>query len=179
MNVLRTWLMTAMAIAIAPAPGWAQETAPKAEAKAPTRAKVTTPDGPFLVKPYLQLGHSQAIGKLVLVWHAADAEAEWAVEYKPGPGTRWQAAETPSAVRVAVGGIEPHRVYHASMTGLEPGTRFAYRVSRGGKAVFEAEARTRRWPASPNISSSSATAAPAPRSRTRSPIGRSYPSPIT
>ena len=43
--------------------------------------------------------------------------------------------------RVAVAGIDPHRVYHTPMTGLEPGTKFSYRVSLGGKVVFQAEAR--------------------------------------
>jgi hypothetical protein len=105
------------------------------------RPKVPVPDGPFLVKPYLQLGHTQATGKLVLMWHATDSDADWSVEYRPGPGTRWQAAKAPAARRVAVAGIEPHRVYHTPLAGLEPGVMFAYRVSRGGKVVFEAGAR--------------------------------------
>ena len=122
MYASRTWLAVSMISAVWP-------------------ALVGATDGPFLVKPYLQLGHAPAAGKLVLMWHAADADADWAVEYRPGPGTRWQAAKAPAARRVAVGGIEPHRVYHAPLTGLEAGVMFAYRVSRGGKVVFEAEAR--------------------------------------
>jgi hypothetical protein len=103
--------------------------------------KAPAPDGPFLAKPYMQLGHTQSIGKLVLMWHAADSDADWSVEYRPGPGTRWQTAKALAARRVGVAGIEPHRVYHTSLTGLEPGVMFAYRVSRGGKVMFEAEAR--------------------------------------
>ena len=113
----------------------------KASRAATAKAKVPAPEGPFLVKPYLQLGHTQAPGKLVLMWHAADADADWTVEYRPGPGTRGRPPRPLGASRVAVAGIEPHRVYHAPLTGLEPGEMFAYRVSRGGKVVFEAEAR--------------------------------------
>jgi hypothetical protein len=107
--------------------------APKDEAKAP--------EGPFLVKPYLQLGHTQAPGKLVLMWHTADADANWAVDYRPGTGRRWQTAKAPSARRVAVAGVEPHRVYHLAMTGLEPGEQFSYRLSKEGVVVFASEAR--------------------------------------
>jgi hypothetical protein len=110
---------------------------PKAKAKLKRKA----PEGPFLVKPYLQLGHTQAPGKLVLLWHAPDADAVWAVEYRAAAGRPWQAAKTPSASRVAVAGVEPHRVYHLALTGLQPGAAFSYRVSKGGVVVVESEAR--------------------------------------
>jgi acid phosphatase type 7 len=110
---------------------------PKAKAKPKRKAPV----GPFLVEPYLQLGHTQAPGKLVLHWHAPDADAAWAAEYTKGPGQPWQAAKTPSAIRVAVAGIEPHQVYHVALTGLQAGEAFRYRVSKEGGVVFEAEAR--------------------------------------
>ena len=106
-------------------------------------------EGPFLAKPYLQLGHTQAPGKLVLMWHAADADANWAVEYQPGTATRWQAATAPSAGRIAVAGVEPHRVYHVALTGLQPGEMFGYRVSMGGQVVFTAEARAPKLPDQP------------------------------
>lgn len=95
----------------------------------------------FLVKPYLQLGHAQAAGKLVLAWHSPDAESNWTVEYRPGYGRRWESAKAPTVNRVVVGGIEPHRVYHVALLGLEPGATFAYRVSKGSEVVFESEAR--------------------------------------
>lgn len=108
---------------------------------ATSKTATHAPDGPFLVRPYLQLGYTPAVGKLVLMWHAADADANWSIAYRPGPGPRWQSAETPVARRVAVVGIEPHRVYRVSLTGLEAGGMFAYRVSRNDKMVFESEAR--------------------------------------
>ena len=148
MNAWRTWIAASLISVVWPAVVQQQDTAAqeaqtqeKAARATTSKAKVPAPEAPFLVKPYLQLGHTQATGKLVLMWHAADTDAEWAVEYRPGPGTRWQAAKAPAARRVAVAGIEPHRVYHTPLTGLEPGVMFAYRVSRGGEVVFEAEAR--------------------------------------
>ena len=61
----------------------AQDAPPKADAncargastktptsKAKAKPKKKAPQGPFLVQPYLQLGHTQAPGKLVLLWHA-------------------------------------------------------------------------------------------------------------
>ena len=57
----------------------------------------------------------------------------------------WQAvAKAPSASRIAVPSIEPHRVYHVGLTGLEPGKKFGYRISQGSKVVFEAEGRAPR-----------------------------------
>ncbi len=97
--------------------------------------------GPFLVKPYLQLGHVQAQRQIVLVWHTIDSDSPWAVDYRPGAGRRWQTAQSPSFTRVAVPGTEPHRVYHVALADLEPGQIFAYRVSSEGKVVFESEAR--------------------------------------
>ena len=112
--------------------------------KAKTKPKRKAPDGPFLVKPYLQLGHTPAPGKLVLDWHAPDADAAWTAEYTAGTGRPWRAANDVSCNRVAVAGIEPHRVYHVAFTGLQAGEVFTYRVSKGGVVVFESEARARR-----------------------------------
>ncbi len=93
---------------------------PKAKAKPKRKA----PTGPFLVQPYLQLGHTHAPGKLVLLWHSPDVDAAWTVEYRAGAGRPWQAAKAPSANRVAVAGIEPHRIYHVALTGLQAGEAF-------------------------------------------------------
>jgi len=123
----------------------AEDAAPKADVKSSQGASIKAPvpkapEGPFLVKPYLQLGHKQVAAKLVLLWHTLDTDAAWTVEYRPGAGTRWQAAKTPGIRRVAVAGVEPHRIYHLPLERLEPGSTFAYRVSQGGKVVFESEA---------------------------------------
>ena len=46
-----------------------------------------------------------------------------------------------SSRRVAVSGVEPHRVYRAGLTNLAPGGTFQYRVLKGGQVVFSATAR--------------------------------------
>src|SRR5262249_1182109 len=53
-------------------------------------------------------------------------------------------SKAPTSMRVAVPTVEPHRVYHLSLTGLEPGKKFGYRISRDRKVVFEAEGRAPR-----------------------------------
>ena len=106
------------------------------------RPSSTGTDRPFLVKPYLQIGPTPGPGILRLLWHAPDADADWTVEHRAvGADGPWTKAEAPSSRRVAVAGVEPHRVYRASLNGLEPGGAVSYRVSRGSEVVFSAEAR--------------------------------------
>lgn len=148
MNARRTWiaitlfalLETATASGQSPAPGQRDQAARPGAPEVQSHRS----EGPFLAPPYLQLGHTPTVGSLVVLWHAADTQADWTVAYRPGPGTRWQSAGVSVAARVAVGGVEPHRVYAATLGGLEPGVKFAYRVSRSGKPVFQAEARAPR-----------------------------------
>ncbi len=131
-SLTATWLIFASMAAFASA----QDVAPK-----PPENGAHETETPFLVKPYLQLGHAPAPGKLVLVWHAADVDAAWAVEYQPGTGTRWQAADSPIARRVVVAGIEPHRVFHVALTGLQPGELFGYRIRVANHVIISADAR--------------------------------------
>jgi hypothetical protein len=105
------------------------------------KADTALSEAPFVTKPYLQLGHKARQGKLELLWHTIDADAKWAVEYRPGIGRRWQQVHAESFQRVSVGGVEPHRVYRQSLTGLEPGQILCYRVIKAGCVVFESEAR--------------------------------------
>ena len=114
----------------------AQQAAPK-ETNPPLRASVS----PFLTKPYLQMGYMPTAGSMDLLWHAADADADWAVDYQRGTATRWQPASAPSARRVLVAGTATHRVYQVTLRGLQPGETFGYRVRLGASTVFAAEAR--------------------------------------
>jgi hypothetical protein len=104
-------------------------------------AAAKAPEGPFLVKPYLQLGHVPARGALQLLWHAADADASWSVEYQSAPGRPWRTCESLTSRRIAVENVEPHRVYRAALTDLEPGGVFRYVVSKGGQPVFSSDGR--------------------------------------
>ena len=99
--------------------------------------------GAFLVKPYLQLGEA-APGSLTLLWHADDADAGWAVEYRNADDQSWRRAAAPSHHRIAVGGVAPHRRYRAVLTGLPAGRTFSYRVYKGDQTVFEAEGQARK-----------------------------------
>jgi acid phosphatase type 7 len=108
----------------------------------PAASPEQSAESPLLVKPYLQLGHKAEPGKLDLLWHTPDSDETWSVDYRPGIGRRWQPARPASFRRIAVVGVEPHRVYHVALTDLEPGQTFSYRLSQGSKALFQAEART-------------------------------------
>ncbi|QEH32387.1 Calcineurin-like phosphoesterase [Aquisphaera giovannonii] len=96
--------------------------------------------GPFVVKPYLQFGEAPRAGELAVVWHADDVDAGWAVDVRPDGESSWRPMEPPKFRRVAVAGVEPHRVYRATLRAGAPGGRFAYRVRDGKGADFEAEA---------------------------------------
>jgi predicted phosphohydrolase len=100
---------------------------------------------PFLVKPYLQLGSAApALDSLSLLWHGPDQDGAWTVVL-PGSGK----VIRPTWVRVAVAGVEPHRVYTALLRPLVPGAAFSYRVLLDGKQVFQSEARARKGPGQP------------------------------
>jgi Calcineurin-like phosphoesterase len=109
--------------------------------------KVATPEGTFLVKPYLQLGDAAAPAaaeRLDVLWHSKDADAAWTIETRPATGGAWTKAVAPAYRRIAVPSIAPHRVYRATVRGLAPGAEFDYQVTRNGKPVFAARARARK-----------------------------------
>ena len=63
------------------------------------------------------------------------------VEYRPGTGRRWQTRPDAGFGRVAVAGIEPHRVYHVALTGLGAGPDLRLPGEQRWQVVFESEAR--------------------------------------
>ncbi len=104
-------------------------------------------DGPFVEKPYLQLGNSpklESSESLELMWHTTSDPAKWSVEVKTSKDSTWRAMDKPAAQAVNAPGIEPHLVYRAHLTGLIPGEEFRYRVSKNGDEVFSASARARK-----------------------------------
>jgi predicted phosphodiesterase len=98
-------------------------------------------DNLFIAKPYLQIGREPSAESLGLMWHVDDVNANWSVEHHNGSTGEWKKAEPPAYTRVAVKGVEPHRVYHAKLTGLTPGGVFTYRLLKDGKVVFTAEGK--------------------------------------
>jgi acid phosphatase type 7 len=128
----------------------AHSNAPAADdAAAPARKASKAHDGGFITDPYLQIGRSPAPGTLQLLWHAPDSDADWSVEYRDSADRPWTRAAGPEARRIAVAGIEPHRVYRAPLTGLASGGTFTYRVSKGGEVVFSSEAHAPKSAAQP------------------------------
>lgn len=99
--------------------------------------------GPFLEKPYVQLG-TGVTGKpdhLSILWHAADRNQEWKLEFrKTGDASSWHPAKLSFHV-VGVPTVKKHRIYEALLSGLEPGEEIHYRVALEGKFVFEAKTR--------------------------------------
>jgi len=101
--------------------------------------------GPFVEKPYLQLGSAApALDSLSLLWHGPDRDAAWSVQVRGDGRSNWGPPIQPSFARVAVAGVEPHRVYTAVLRPLVPGAVFSYRVNLDGKPVFWGEGRARK-----------------------------------
>jgi len=118
--------------------------------------EAATPDkkGVFLVEPYLQLGDAPALAtseSVHVLWQADDQEAGegWSVEYRNGDEPSWRRADKPETRRIAVGGIAPHRVFQASLSGLKRGEKVEYRVRRWNDVVFTAKAQARKGPDQP------------------------------
>jgi acid phosphatase type 7 len=93
----------------------------------------------FLAEPYVQLGERPSPDRLSIVWHAADADADWWVEHQKSG--QWMAAARVTNRRIRVRGTAAFRVYEAELDQLVPGAEFDYRVTRGGKVAFAARAK--------------------------------------
>jgi 3',5'-cyclic AMP phosphodiesterase CpdA len=98
----------------------------------------------FIASPYLQIGREPSATSLSLLWHAADVNANWSVEYSATVKGDWKKTEAPTFKHIAVAGIAPHRVYGATFTGLTSGSTFFYHVLLNNKVVFSAEGHAPR-----------------------------------
>jgi acid phosphatase type 7 len=109
-------------------------------------AQVNDQQSDFLVKPYLQIGKTPSPQSLQVLWHAAVSNDVWLAEYKNSGANEWMKAVNQTSSKIAVAGIDPFTVYSVSFTGLMPGSKFMYRVSKNGKVVFNAEAKSLKSP---------------------------------
>ena len=97
------------------------------------------PKSSFITMPYVQIGNNPSPQTLQILWHTDDINADWLVEYKTDK--EWMKSTTQTYTRVAVKGVEAHRVYHAGLQNLIPGKRFSYRLLKDGNVVFTSEAQ--------------------------------------
>jgi 3',5'-cyclic AMP phosphodiesterase CpdA len=102
---------------------------------------------PFIVEPYLQMGDAPKLSSsdsMAILWHTADIDQPWDVQVKKPLDKKWSGPVAAVFTRVAVRGIEPHRVFRAQVKDLKRGEEFDYRLLRKGEPVFEARARARK-----------------------------------
>jgi len=102
--------------------------------------------GPFVVTPYVQLGdmpRQSEHEQLVVMWHAADHDAAWTVEFRSSESEAWKPTKPVKSTRIAWDGIPAHRVYEAVLHPLQAGSEVEYRVKLGDQIVHSTTARTR------------------------------------
>ena len=113
---------------------------------APTDQAITTPDDPFIVKPYLQLGDLPRLSPtepVRVLWQAAnDVDAKWVVELRQRESEPWRSAIA-SGGRLITMADGSYRLFSVPLTRLEPGREFEYRVTRNAQVVFTATGKTR------------------------------------
>lgn len=100
----------------------------------------TTDSASFVVKPYLQIGRSPGPTNLTLMWHTADENVNWDVEWRMPKSQTWVRAEPPKRTKVAVTGITPRLILNSNLVNLESGKRFEYRLLKNGQPVFQSDA---------------------------------------
>lgn len=103
-------------------------------------------NGPFLVRPYVQLGDSPRAApeeSLTVMWHATPNLGAWSVEFRSAGSTAWTPAGPCAGARIAVDGIPEHEVLSSLLKPLKPGKPAEYRVLLNGVAAFAAKASTR------------------------------------
>jgi hypothetical protein len=100
----------------------------------------TTDSASFVVKPYLQIGRNPGPTNLTLMWHTADENVNWDVEWRMPKSQTWVRAEPPKRTKVAVTGITPRLILNSNLVNLESGKRFEYRLLKNGQPVFQSDA---------------------------------------
>lgn len=98
-------------------------------------------EGAFVVKPYLQFGSNPAPDRMDLLFVTSNVDGDWLVEYQPGASQSYHAADRPTYRSLKVDGVAPQRIYRVTLTGLEAGGQFSYRVLRGGSSVFASQGK--------------------------------------
>ncbi len=98
----------------------------------------------FVNKPYVQIGNNASTSTLKILWHAPDAEVKWELEHRVSSKSPWKKADELTFTVLTQVNVTPNRVYHASLSGLIPGSIFQYRILKDGVEVFNAEAKANK-----------------------------------
>ncbi len=109
--------------------------------------RLPVPDGPFLVKPYLQLGNVPKLSaseSIRVLWQAPDepATTKWSVDVREGTA-EWRPAVGVRGRPIKAPALPPYVLFNVALTRLTPGAPFEYRVSREGMVVFTATGKAR------------------------------------
>ncbi|MEP7265986.1 MAG: metallophosphoesterase [Saprospiraceae bacterium] len=96
----------------------------------------------FFTKPYLQIGNQPSDHSLQVLWHVAESEDSWQVEYKTNDSSKWINSEKIYFTKVQIKNAPFHRIYHASMNNLVSGEEFIYRLFKNSKEVFSSTAKS-------------------------------------
>ena len=107
----------------------------------------STPENPFIVKPYLQLGDLPRLSSsepVRVLWQAAnDRAVEWTVDVRQHDTDPWRSAIVTGG-RLAGTPDALYRLFTVPLTRLEPGREFAYRISRNGRRRFHCDGQDAR-----------------------------------
>ena len=105
-----------------------------------------TSEGPFIVKPYLQLGDLPKLSPsepVRVLWQSAnDRDVTWTVDVRQHDTAAWRPAIVTGG-RLLGTADAAYRLFSVPLTILEPGREFDYRISRNGEVVFAATGKVR------------------------------------
>ncbi|MBY0357221.1 MAG: metallophosphoesterase [Candidatus Obscuribacterales bacterium] len=101
-------------------------------------AKEPSASGPFLIKPYIQLGSAK--NALSILFAVGSQTSGWELEYKNSDDSAYMKA--PLEQRT-LNGNKDIKLICAQLNSLSPGSDFNYKVSQNGKQLFSASAQAR------------------------------------
>ncbi|MDZ4834112.1 MAG: metallophosphoesterase [Candidatus Melainabacteria bacterium] len=110
----------------------------------------SAPTDVFLIKPYIQLGDQPKLQKsesMDILWFPnspTDDVKDWKLEFDCSKQSKWQTGKIVETKRIGSLGGQSFFRYTGRVTGLKPGESFVYRLSKGGKQVFQAGAMARK-----------------------------------
>jgi predicted phosphodiesterase len=99
-------------------------------------------DDNFIVRPYLQIGQNPNSQTIEILWHTAQVDAQWSLEYKTIVNETWTKAKPPMVSEIKAKGINPRYIFTVTLNNLQPGQEFLYKISRNGSDLFSSKGKT-------------------------------------